>query len=163
MCSIRCTVHAQYSVSGWLNEPSYFPGFSGCIRLGMRGAVPPFLHTRSRSSSYVKAGAIRLLTCCVIVRVLTWYLCPVYLIIGSSPVHCRSVIMLFLNLQAPRVLYIGQTDRSSPQYIFYIFSQQIYLIFFFLDFLSSSSFIPPQNVVYFLMLSFLVHKYSHFA
>ena len=28
----------------------------------------------------------------------------------------------------------------------------------FLDFLSPSSFIPPQNVVYFLMLSFLFHK-----
>jgi len=40
---------------------------------------------------------------------------------------------------------------------FYIFSQQIYLIIF-LDFLSPSSFIPPQNVVYFLMLPFLVHK-----
>ena len=29
---------------------------------------------------------------------------------------------------------------------------------FFLDFLSPSSFIPPQNVVYILMLRFLVHK-----
>ena len=29
---------------------------------------------------------------------------------------------------------------------------------FFLYFLSPSSFIPPQNVVYFLMLHFLVHK-----
>ena len=47
--------------------------------------------------------------------------------------------------------------RSSPQYSFYIFSRQIYLIIF-LDFISPSSFIPPQNVVYFLMLSFFVHK-----
>ena len=62
-----------------------------------------------------------------------------------------------INLYAPRVLYIGQTYRYSPQYAFYIFIQQIYLIIF-LDFLSSSSFIPPQNVMYFLMLSFLVHK-----
>ena len=62
-----------------------------------------------------------------------------------------------LNLYAPYILYIGQTDRSSPQYTFYIFSQQIYLNTF-LDFLSPSSFIPPQNVVYFLMLPFLVHK-----
>ena len=31
-------------------------------------------------------------------------------------------------------------------------------IYFFLDFLSPSSFIPPQNIVYFLMLPFLVHK-----
>ena len=38
-----------------------------------------------------------------------------------------------------------------------MFSQQTYLINF-LDFLSLSSFIPPQNVVYFLMLPFLVHK-----
>ena len=61
------------------------------------------------------------------------------------------------NLYAPCVLYIGQTYRFSPQYSFYIFSQQIYLIIF-LDFLSPSSFIPPQNVLYFLMLLFLVHK-----
>ena len=47
--------------------------------------------------------------------------------------------------------------RYSPQYPSYIFSQQIYLIIF-LDFLSPSSFIPPQNVVNFLMLPFLVHK-----
>ena len=33
----------------------------------------------------------------------------------------------------------------------------MYLIIF-LDFLSPSSFIPPQNAVYFLMLHFLVHK-----
>ena len=31
------------------------------------------------------------------------------------------------NLQAPCVLYEGQTYRSSPQYSFCIFSQQIYL------------------------------------
>ena len=42
-----------------------------------------------------------------------------------------------------RFLYIQSTN---------IFNQ------FFLDFLSPSSFIPPQNVVYFLMLPFLVHK-----
>ena len=34
----------------------------------------------------------------------------------------------------------------------------IIVLTFFLDFLSPSSFIPPQNVVYFLMLHFLVHK-----
>jgi len=45
----------------------------------------------------------------------------------------------------------------STEYSFYIFSQQIYLIIF-LDFLSPSSFIPPQNAVYFLTLPFLVHK-----
>jgi len=38
-----------------------------------------------------------------------------------------------------------------------MFSQQTYLIIF-LDFLSPSSFIPPQNVTYFLILPFLVHK-----
>jgi len=47
--------------------------------------------------------------------------------------------------------------KSQTGYSFYIFSQQIYLIIF-LDFLSPSSFIPPQNVVYFLILHFLVHK-----
>ena len=31
-------------------------------------------------------------------------------------------------------------------------------IYFCLDFLSPSSFIPSQNIVYFLMLPFLVHK-----
>ena len=30
--------------------------------------------------------------------------------------------------------------------------------YFFLDFLSPSSFLPPQNVAYFLILPFLVHK-----
>ena len=39
-----------------------------------------------------------------------------------------------------------------------MFSQKIYYLIVFLDFLSSSLFIPPQNVVYFLMLPFLVHK-----
>ena len=54
-------------------------------------------------------------------------------------------------------IYIGQTYRYPPEYSYYIFSQQIYLIIF-LEFLSPSSFIPPQNVVYFLMLSILIHK-----
>ena len=64
---------------------------------------------------------------------------------------------MWINLYAPCILYIGQTYRYSTEYTFYIFSQKIYLIIF-LDFLSPSSFIPPQNVVYFLMLHFLVHK-----
>jgi len=46
-------------------------------------------------------------------------------------------------------------------YAFYMFGQQTHLIIS-LDFLSPSSFIPPQNVVYFLMLSFLVHKIFSF-
>jgi hypothetical protein len=62
-----------------------------------------------------------------------------------------------IKLYAPCILYIGQTYRYSPEYSFYIFSQQIYYLIIFLDFLSPSSFIPPQNVVYFLMLPFLVH------
>jgi len=70
--------------------------------------------------------------------------------------HTLSVVME-LNLYAPYILYIGQTYRYSPQYAFYIFSQQINLIIF-LNFLSPSSFIPPQNIVYFLMLPFLVRK-----
>jgi hypothetical protein len=55
------------------------------------------------------------------------------------------------------MLYIGQMYRYSPEYTIYIFSQQIHLIIS-LDFLSPSSFIPPQNVVYFLMLPFLVYN-----
>jgi hypothetical protein len=55
------------------------------------------------------------------------------------------------------MLHIGQAYRYSPEYTFYIFSQQIYLMIF-LDFLAPSSFIPPQNVVYFIMLLFLVYK-----
>jgi len=35
------------------------------------------------------------------------------------------------NLYAPCNLYIGQSYRYSPEYSFYIFSQQIYLIIFF--------------------------------
>jgi len=62
-----------------------------------------------------------------------------------------------INLYAPCILYIGQTYHYTPEYAFYIFSQQIYLIIF-SDFLAPSSFIPPQNVVYFPMLPFLVHK-----
>ena len=38
--------------------------------------------------------------------------------------------LIYINLYAPCILYIGQTYRSSPEYSFYIFSQQIYLINF---------------------------------
>ena len=72
-----------------------------------------------------------------------------------SPMNGTGICCI--NLYAPCILYIGQTYRSSPQYYFYIFSQQIYLITF-LYFLSPSSFIPPQNVLYLLMLPFLVNK-----
>ena len=54
--------------------------------------------------------------------------------------------------------YIQDRRTATPHStLFHIFSQQIYLITF-LDFLSPSSFIPPQNVVYFLMLHFSAHK-----
>jgi len=69
----------------------------------------------------------------------------------------RIPVALHINLQAPCIIYTGQTYRYSPEYAFYIFSQQVYFIIF-LDFLSPSPFIPPQNVVYFLMLPSLVHK-----
>jgi len=37
-----------------------------------------------------------------------------------------------INLYAPCILYIGQPYRYSPEYTFYVFSQQIYyLIIFF--------------------------------
>jgi hypothetical protein len=39
-----------------------------------------------------------------------------------------------VNIKAPCILYIGQTYRYSPEYTFYIFSQQKYLIFFFFFF-----------------------------
>jgi len=63
----------------------------------------------------------------------------------------------YFNPQAPCILHIGQAYRYFPEYAFYIFSPQIHLIIF-LDSVPPSSFISPQNVVYFLMLSFLVHK-----
>jgi len=53
-------------------------------------------------------------------------------------------------------IYIGQTYRT-PHSTLFIYLVNKYIIFF-LDFLSPSSFIPPQNVVYFLILPFLVHK-----
>ena len=55
--------------------------------------------------------------------------------------------------------YIYRTEGPLlPRVCFlYIHSSNILLIIF-LHFLSASSFIPPQNVVYFLMLPFLVHK-----
>ena len=77
--------------------------------------------------------------------------------LGSLPHTMCTAIYSYFNLYAPCILYIGQTYRYPPEYTFYIFSQQIYLIIF-LDFLSPSSLIPPQNVVYFLMLPFLVHN-----
>ena len=71
--------------------------------------------------------------------------------------QCDIYDDLHFNLQATCILHIGQAYRYSPEYAFYIFSQQMHLIIF-LDFIPPSSFIPPQNVVYFLMLSLLVHK-----
>ena len=62
-----------------------------------------------------------------------------------------------VKLYAPCILYIGQTDRSSHT-VHFLYIQAIKFLINFLDFLSPSSFISPQNVVYFLMLSFLVHK-----
>ena len=52
-----------------------------------------------------------------------------------NPIYRRDVPLL--HRQAP----CRQTYRSSPQYTFCIFSQQVYLIIF-LHFLSPSSFIP---------------------
>jgi len=50
-----------------------------------------------------------------------------------------------------------RTDAPLLLRVRFLYIQSIN-IFIFLDFLSPSSFIPPQNVVYFLMLPFLVHK-----
>jgi hypothetical protein len=62
-----------------------------------------------------------------------------------------------IDLYVPCILYIGQTHRYSPEYAFYIFRQQIYLMIF-LYLLAQSPFIPPENVTYCLKLPFLVHK-----
>jgi len=52
---------------------------------------------------------------------------------------------------------IYRTDVPLLPTVLFLYIQQIYLIIF-LDFLSPSSFIPPQNVMCLLMLPFLVHK-----
>jgi len=52
-----------------------------------------------------------------------------------------------------------RTDVPQLPRVLFLYIQSINIFnYFFLDFLSPSSFIPPQNVVYFLMLLFLVHK-----
>ena len=43
----------------------------------------------------------------------------------------RESLKKLINLYAPCILYIGQTYRYSPEYAFYIFSQQIYIYIFF--------------------------------
>jgi hypothetical protein len=52
-----------------------------------------------------------------------------------------------------------------PTVLFLYILVNKYMYIFFLEFLSPSSFIPPQNVLYILMLHFLVHKiftyYTH--
>jgi len=48
---------------------------------------------------------------------------------GSSTMHIRY--MLHLTFRHHASYNIGQTYRYSPEYSFYIFSQQIYLILFF--------------------------------
>jgi len=57
-------------------------------------------------------------------------------------------------------IYDRQTDRRTvtPQSTPLNIQSTNIFKYFFLDILSPSLFIPPQNVVYFLMLSFLVHK-----
>ena len=69
------------------------------------------------------------------------------------------MVLHSFNLYPPYILYIGQTYRYSPEFAVYEFSQfKIECKIFFLDFISPSSFIPPQNSVYFLMLFFFVYK-----
>jgi len=106
---------------------------------------------------------IRFTKCCVLI-LSTTFVRNISHSTYNSASYCQKWTHVYLctaqlniNLYAPCILYIGQTYRSSPQCAFYIFSQQIYLIIF-LDFLSPPSFIPPQNVLYFLILPFLVHK-----
>jgi len=72
-----------------------------------------------------------------------------------------AVPILSLNLYAPCILYIYRTDVPLTSHsTLFIYLVNKYIIF--LDFISPSSFMPPQNVVYFLMLPFLIHK-IHFT
>jgi hypothetical protein len=60
----------------------------------------------------------------------------------KAPIFCRhrhhtsgaAENVFFVNLQAPCILYIGHAYRYSPEYTFYIFSQQIYYLIIFLYF-----------------------------
>ena len=76
---------------------------------------------------------------------------PVYYI----PFSCTLFHQLVFH--PPSFHLALQLYRCSPQYAFYIFSQQTHLTIF-LKFPSAFSYIPPQNVMYFLMLFLLVHK-----
>ena len=42
-------------------------------------------------------------------------------------IHLKN-IKIYINLQAPCVMYIGQAFRYSPENAFYIFNQQVYFI-----------------------------------
>ena len=53
---------------------------------------------------------------------------------------------------------IYRTDVPLLPRVHFLYCQSINIFNYFLDFLSPSSFIPPQNVAYLLMLHFLVHK-----
>jgi len=53
---------------------------------------------------------------------------------------------------------IYRTDVPLLPTVRFLYIQSINIFNYFLDYLSPSSFIPPQNVVYVLMLPFLVHK-----
>jgi hypothetical protein len=62
---------------------------------------------------------------------------PTFHSLRSRPTAVRWIIItvplatdISINLQAPRILYIGQTYRYSPEGAFYTFSQQIYYLFF---------------------------------
>jgi len=48
--------------------------------------------------------------------------------ISPSKSHARIKGEYHINLQAPRILYIGQAFRYSPEDASYIFNQQIYFI-----------------------------------
>jgi len=52
----------------------------------------------------------------------------------------KYIYIYDLNLYAPCILYIGQTYRYSPEYSFYIFSQQMYLIIIIIFFRISLTF-----------------------
>ena len=66
-----------------------------------------------------------------------------------------------INLKAPCILYIGQTYRSSPEYSFYIFNQQIYSIIF-SDFHHLRLFLHKMSCISWCYPSWFI-KYSHFT
>ena len=87
-----------------------------------------------------------------------------YNIHGKPRLSVRSIQRQIWGARRPRLTfrhhasYIQDRRTATPQSMLFTYLVNKYNKLFFLDFLSPSQFIPPQNVVYFLMLPLLVHK-----